>query len=57
MVLPTEPVLPPPGWNLILRLERSNLEAGTTWWRANTCHFDFSRANNTKAKIKAQLTP
>ena len=35
----TQPVLPPPTWYLILRPERSNLEAGSTWGRNTTCHF------------------
>ena len=39
MVMLTEPVLPPPSWYLILRPERSNLEARSTWWRNTTCHF------------------
>ena len=52
----TEPVLPPHGWNLILRLERPDLEAGSTRWRAATCHFDISIEKAQKTKIKAQLT-
>ena len=40
-VMLTEPVLPPPSWYLILRPERSNLEAGLTWWRTTTCHFEI----------------
>ena len=52
-VMFTEPILSPPGWNLILRPERPNLEAGSTRWRATTCHFEILHYfGSQKAKIQ-----
>ena len=48
-----QPILPPPGWNLILRPERSNLEVRTTWWRANICHFQISIEKDKKNQDKS----